>query len=281
MYSASEWVYKKGSSSGWHSKFDFTLGLHWSYDLAPWVLCYKVETLKIEERDVDVYCVNIIQPVQSLKLTVQDFNLACIIRYVYEFEHEEDPIYIEEGLDFKRREKRLSFGRFKTRAAAVEHAEKRIATLDKRYYISEENAEKFPIPLDDFDKYNKVFDVYIPWVGSSQSICGFNVDDMLMFNASADAVEEFYRITVPFIKVGLKQKRSLFGVKNMLADVDRDEGLRLYVKKKDVGFSIIGLVGRLADEILDKLMFEIIATEKKYGPQDIPKELTDDDFQLT
>lgn len=282
MYGESEWIYDRGSPPWWHDDLDFQLGINWSFDLAPWVICYKAETLKIEDRDVDLYCLNIIQPTQSMNWTVQDFNLASIIRYVYEFEHEEDPIYIEDGLDFKRRNKLLSFGRFKTKEDAIKHASKRLSALDERYQISDENAEKFPIPLDEFDKHQKVFDVYIPHVNSTQNICGFTVDDVMMFNASADEVEDFYRIRVPFIKVGLKQKRRLFGVKEMLADVDKDSGLMLYVKKKDVGFSIVGLVGKMADEILEKLMFEIIATEKKYGPQDIPEELIEDgDFQLT
>jgi len=279
MYSISEWVYK--DDYWWADNFDFQLGRYWSFELGPWSLCYKVESLEIESHTVNLYCVNIIQPTESLNITVRDFNLASIIRYVYEFEHDEDPIYVEDGLDFKRRDNLLSFGRFKTKKDAIAHAEKRLATLDKRYQISEENAEKFPIPLEEFDKHKKVFDVYIPWVNGTQNICGFSVDDMLMFNASADKVEDFYRIRVPFIKVGIKQKRKLFGVKEMLADVDKEAGLMLYVKKEDVGFSIIGLVGRVADEILDTLMFEVIATEKKYGPQDIPEELTEDDFRLT
>lgn len=265
----------------WGQFLDRELGESWTFDLAPLNLCYKTEDVKINNTVVSIYSVAAIQPVESVDHFVIDFNIAVVNRYVYEFECKDNPRYLskEKQLDFRRRENKLSIGRFKTKKEALEHARQHIANIEKKYIISKDNADKFPIPIDDFDKCKKVLDAYIPWKESSQRMYGMMIDNVLMFNTYEDKLEKWYRINAPFIRLDIAETRSLFGVKEILADGDKD-GLSLYIREKEVK-SFDTFMWKLSKEFVDRFMFEIVTTERKFGDQNIPDDLYEDDEEYS
>jgi hypothetical protein len=247
---------------------DRELGYLWSFDIGHDGICYELRTVEVAGRTVKLYCVNIVTYVPSFSSYVLDYNLATIIRYVYEFEHPDNPIYIEDGLDYRRRDDKLSFGRFKTLDDALAHADKRLSRIDEKYFISDENKERFPIPVEEFDSRYKVFDAYVQYVVETMTYDGLQVDDLLMFNTVEDKIGEFFAIRVPFIKVEGKAKRELFGAKDVIEERD-ENGMSLYVSKDSIS-SLSGFMDRLRQELVSTYLYEIIATEDEFGEQYIP-----------
>jgi len=280
---SSAWIYDLDTKDwvsptkdfNWSSYSDDALEYMWNFPLGVTGGAYLFSTEKINSFEVKFY--NLIS-VSFFVLPNGEVVFPSTNRFVYTFEHNEDPVYLEEGVEYRRIDKKITLGLFKTIKEAREHAVKRTRVVVSLYETDDIITRSFEAFEDRMEPHDRVFEVYIPHINYTSEINCFNIDDMTMYNLYENKFEEFHRINVPFIKSKMKDKRHLFGI-DLIAD-GCSSGLHMYIKKEDIE-SITAVTQKIKSTILDVFMNEVISTRVKYGVQDIPEELFDEDEEDT
>lgn len=280
---SSTWIYELDTKDwisstetfSWHLYSDSDLERVWNIPLGVSGGAYPFSTEEINKFDVKFYN---LMSVAFFRLPNGEAVFPSTNRFVYAFEHNEDPIYLEENVEYRRIDDRITLGLFKTIKDAREHAAKRTRTVVSLYETEDIITKAFEKFEDKMDPYDRIFEVYIPHINYTSNINYFNVDDMTMYNLYENKFEEFHRVNVPFIKSKMQAKRQLFGI-DLIAD-GSSSGLHMYIKKDDID-SITAVVQKMKSTILDVFMNEVISTRVKYGVQEIPEELFDEEEEDT
>lgn len=290
MIDDSLWIYENNDNClilrddvfCWHTYSDSEMEEEWNSEVSSNGCCYLLDVVKINSYDVSLYRVSAINffiflgdgsifqafPEFNPSHIFKNISVVSVDRYIYSINFPEDPIYLEEQVEFRRIGKRLSFGRFKTKDDALKHADLRVKNI-KNIYDCDDFISKSFNRIKLVEQGERLFGAYIIHKNWTDNMYGIEVDDMTMYNTFNNKFERFYKMKIPWIKCKMYGKRTLFE-REILTDGDIS-GLDIYIPEKHTE-SIYDIVNDIRKRINDVFLAELIWTRRHFGIQDIPDE---------